>query len=459
MTVAAGILRRANVYFQKGNPRSILAKKNILGSLFVRVTSICISLVMVPLTISYVNPSRYGIWLTLSSVVGWISFFDIGFTNGLRNKFAEANARGDTELARQYVSTAYLFLSVIFGGMWGLLLVVNRFLDWGRVLNIPNAGEEQVGAVAAIVLTYFCFLFVLRTVNTLLTADQQPAVAALLDMLGQLISLGVIFVLTRTVSGSLMNLTVALCVPTLMVLLLANLLLFRSRYARFAPSLGLVRIELARDIMGLGFKFFIPQIAYILQYQTTSFLIAHYFDVTQVTSYNIAYKYFNVLQMGFAILITPLWSGVTDSYSRGDMEWIRHVVNRYLYLLSAFVLAGLVMLLFSERMYDLWIGKGKVEVSFAVSLLCYLFIVTAMFSNIFVSVLNGIGALKIQFISSLITPVLFILLSLLCILKLGMGVEGILLSTIVSNIFGFVIAPIQYYQIFMNRAVARIWYA
>src|SRR5690606_7162947 len=73
-----------------GQERSIKAKKNIAISLAIKGVSICISFIMVPLTIDYINPSRYGIWLTLSSIVGWFSFFDVGLTQGLRNKFAEA---------------------------------------------------------------------------------------------------------------------------------------------------------------------------------------------------------------------------------------------------------------------------------------------------------------------------------------------------------------------------------
>jgi O-antigen/teichoic acid export membrane protein len=448
-----------NKYLLQGNPRSILAKKNIIGSLFVKGFSISISLVMVPLTINYVNPSRYGIWLALSSVVGWVSFFDIGFTNGLRNKFAEARAKGDDQLARAYLSTAYVFMSAIFGSLLVILLVANLFIDWGALLNIDNVVEERVGAVAAIVITYFCCLFVLRIVNTLLTADQKPALSSLVDMLGQLASLVAIFVLTRTVRGSLMNLTIALCLPTLVVLLLAHLYLYRSEYSAYAPSFRLARKDQAKDIMGLGVKFFIPYVAFIIQYQTTSFMIAHYFGVTEVTVYNIAYKYFNVLQMTFTIVTAPLWSSVTDSYNKGDEDWIKHVVNKYLYVLVAFVAAALLMLAVSGTMYDLWIGKNKIHVSFNVSLLCCLFVITGMFANIFVSVLNGIGALKIQFVSSLISPVIFIMMSLFFILRLGIGMEGILISSIISNVFGVVIAPIQYYQVLINKSAAKVWYA
>src|SRR5437868_2015111 len=92
-------------FFTKGHQRSLEAKKNIIGSLVIKGISIAIGLILVPLTIHYINPSQYGIWLALSSMIAWISFFDIGFTHGLRNKFAEAKAKADKDAARVYIST------------------------------------------------------------------------------------------------------------------------------------------------------------------------------------------------------------------------------------------------------------------------------------------------------------------------------------------------------------------
>src|SRR5450755_4419818 len=91
----------------RGHSRSINAKKNILFSFLIKGCNIAIGLILVPLTIHYVKPIQYGIWLTLSSIIGWFGFFDIGLGNGLRNKFAEALAKGEHERARIYVSTTY----------------------------------------------------------------------------------------------------------------------------------------------------------------------------------------------------------------------------------------------------------------------------------------------------------------------------------------------------------------
>jgi O-antigen/teichoic acid export membrane protein len=446
-------------FFSKGHDRSIEAKKNIMASFLIKGCSIAISLILVPLALNYVNPSQYGIWLTLSSMVAWMAFFDIGFTQGLRNKFAEAKARGDLHLARVYISTTYYYIGIIFIVIWVILLVANSFVNWSSLLNIPAEQETQVSMLAVIVLSYFSFQFVFRIINTILIADQKPAKAAFLDMLGQLIALVLIFLLTRLTKGSLIYLGLAYSVAPVLVLVISNIILFKTQYREFAPTIKLAKREYAKDIMTLGIKFFVLQIANVIQYQTASFLIAHYFDTTQVTSYNIAYKYFSVLQMVFMIAISPLWSGTTDAYNSGDIEWIKKVVKKYLIFLVPFIFGGVIMLIFANKIYDLWLGKDVVEIRFSISLLCYLFFSTGMFASIFVAVLNGIGALKIQFYTSIIASIIYLIIVLVLIKKLNFGVEAVLIGSIITNVYGYILAPVQYHKVFIKKSRSKIWYS
>lgn len=455
----AGIPGLVEDFFSKGHQRSIAAKRNILGSFLIKGCSIAISLILVPLALSYVNSSEYGVWLTLSSMVAWMAFFDIGFTNGLRNKFAEAKARGDLKLARIYISTTYYYIGGIFLIIWIILMAVNQFINWSSLLNLPAGQENEVSTLAVIVFSYFCLQFVFRIITTILTADQKPARASLLDMLGQLFALFLIFILTRITHGSLIYLGLAFTVAPTLVLISANIILFKTKYRDFVPTFKLAKKEYAKDIMGLGIKFFVLQIASIVQYQTASFLIAHYFDTTQVTSYNIAYRYFSVLQMVFTIALSPLWSGTTDAYNSGDIEWIKKVVKKYIMLLVPFILAGSLMLIFANQVYEFWLGKNVVEISFNISLFCYLFFSTSMFAGIFVAVINGLGVLKIQFISSIITSVLYLIISLVLIRRFHYGVESILIASIISNVYGYIIAPLQYYKIFIKESKSRIWHS
>ena len=242
------MIKRIYKYLHQGSIRSIEAKKNILGSLFIKLLSILINLLLVPLTINYVNPSRYGIWLTLSSVIAWISFFDIGFTNGLRNKFAEAKAKGDTDLARKYVSTTYFYIGAIFLIIWVMLLLFSFFFDWRSFMNISDVSKNEISILGAIICTFFCLQFVFKIINTLLIADQKSAIAAFLDMVGQLLALVCIYLLTIYTSGSLIKLGLALGLTPILVIILANIFLFNSKYKQYAPSLKYVRKKFAKNI-------------------------------------------------------------------------------------------------------------------------------------------------------------------------------------------------------------------
>lgn len=446
----SSIYQYFNKFLGKGNARTVLAKKNIVGSILIKGGSIAVSLVLVPLTIDYVNPTRYGIWLALSSIVGWFSFFNVGMTHGLRNKFAEARTRGDKEAARMYISTTYAVLTIVFSAVWVVFLIVNPFLDWVKILNASSDMRMELSILAIIIFTYFCMQFVLKIINTLVTADQSPAKASLINFLGQIISLVVIVTLVYTTEGSLINLGLALCIAPVTVLILANFFFFRTDYKEFKPSFKYVNLSQSKNLFSLGLVFFVIQIASLIQYQTSNIIIAQSFGPYEVTTYNVVYKYFNVLGMGFGIFLTPFWSASTDAFFKNDINWIKKATIKYLQIGLLFVLGGVGMLLISDTVYRLWL-KGQVEIDFTLSLWGLLFFTSFMFGSIFVNFLNGISALKIQFWASLISPLIFVGVAYLLIDYYDMGVHALFISSLVASFNGIIIAPLQYYLIIYKK--------
>ncbi len=49
-----------------------------------RLLAAALAIVTVPLTIGYLGSERYGLWITISSVVAMINFADLGIGNGPR---------------------------------------------------------------------------------------------------------------------------------------------------------------------------------------------------------------------------------------------------------------------------------------------------------------------------------------------------------------------------------------
>jgi O-antigen/teichoic acid export membrane protein len=437
----------------KGHERSVKAKKNILASFIIKGLSIAISLVLVPLTMNYVNPSRYGIWLTLSSMVAWFSFFDIGFGNGLRNKFAEALAKGQDELARIYVSTTYAILSIIIGTVLILFLFINRFLDWSKILNTPPEMAGELSILAGIVFVFFCLRFIFQLLATVLTANQEPARASFFDFLGSFFSLIIIFILTKTTSGNLIYLGTALSFAPVLVLAISSLWYYSRDYKKYAPSFKYVKFGFARNLMSLGIKFFIIQIAALVLFNTNNIIITQLFGPKEVSTFNVSFKLFSVITMIFFIIATPLWSAFTDAYVKSDFAWIKTTLSKMRKIWYLLTIFSIMILLASPLIYKLWV-KDLVKVPFALSMAMCSYGIVYIWQTIHVFLLNGIGKIKLQLYLVVFTGLINIPLAIF--LGKKMGLVGITLTSTLLFIFMGILFSIQTHKI-LNNTATNIW--
>ena len=444
------IVDKYNSILSLGTERTAKVKKNIVLLAVYKGLSVLINLLLVPITLNYVNSATYGIWLTLSSIVAWVSFFDIGINNGLKNRLTEVLAVNDYKLGKVYVSTTYAMLSLIFIPLLILLLIVIPYIDWASFLNIQDNKDGLVAAMS-IIVTYFCLNFILSTVNVVIYAYQEPADAALRSLIQQIVSLFIIFVLTLSTNGDLVKLCLGLCVSPILVVLLYNITLFKGRYKEISPSLKSIDFKKLPDLLKLGLKFFVIQVAGIIQFQLVNFLIIRYYGAGVVTAYNIAYKYFSVLYMVWGILITPVWAAVTDAKATGDYAWISKTQKKYIKIFVLFTIIGLLMLAISSLVYSIWIGDS-VNIGFSLSAWLLLYNLCYMFASIFVNILNGLGELKIQTITSIISPFVFLFVTWLLINK-GVGVYAIIIGSIVANFNGYLLAPIQCSKYLMDKTI------
>lgn len=436
-------------FFTKGHKRSITAKKNIVASFAIKGVSIAISLVMVPITIHYVNPTQYGIWLTLSSIIGWFSFFDIGFGNGLRNKFTESIAKGEHEKARIYVSTTYAILSIIISVVLLLFFCINPFLNWSRILNSPPEMAGELGVLALIVFVFFCLQFVLQLIITVMTANQQPAKASLLFFFGNLVSLLVIFILTKTTAGNLVYLGTVFSITPVAVIIVSSIWYYSHEYKRYAPSFKYVKFKYSYDLMSLGLKFFIIQIASVIFYQTSNVIIAQLFGPIQVTPYNIAFKYFSVIPMFFGIMLTPFWSAFTEAWSKNDLVWIRSIMRRLKRIWVVLVVIAFVMLVIANHTYEVWVGKDII-VPLSMSTAIFFYVIINAWNGIFSNFLNGIGKIRLQLYIAVIGSSINIPLAI--VLGKALGIYGVVLATVIVSLMSAIILPIQYNKIICNTA-------
>lgn len=441
--------------FNSGHSRSVKARKNILISFFIKSVSIVIGFIFVPLLLHHLGAIEYGIWLTLSSIIAWVSYFDIGLGNGLRNRFAESLAKGEHQLARIYVSTTYAGLSLIFGAFFLIFLAINPFLSWHDILKAPVSLENELNTLVIITFVLFLLRFALKLISMIIAADQRPAISNTFDPLASIISLIAILLLIQYAKPSLLNLGIVLGAAPAVVLAIATVYFFRKDYKPYSPSIKLVNFKYFKDLTGLGIKFFIIQIAVVITMFTNNLIITQVVGPEAVASYNIAYKYFGILLMLFTIISNTYWSAYTEAYIKKDFAWIRRVTGNLVkgWFGILFILA--LMLAFSKPLYILWVGD-KIEIPFQLSAMTALFIAIYIWYIIFTYFINGTGKITLQLYVSVTVAIMNIPISIFFASVLGMGTAGVILGSCVTYLPGAIIAPIQYHKIITGRDTG-IW--
>lgn len=387
--------------FNKGNDRSNLVKSNIVGAFLNKGIAIVISLLLVPATIGYLDSEQYGIWLTISSIVAWISYFDIGLVNGFKNRFTESKAHGNIEEARKYVSTTYIVMLLVFAIVVLVAEVINPFMNWASFLHLPSRFDPVLHNVVFVLLLFVGLQFVLGVMTALLNADQRNAYSSFISTLGQGAALIVIYLLTKFTSPSMVYVCIALSGMPCLVLLIVTIRLFSTRYKIYAPSYRFFRIGLIKNIFSLGVKFFVIQISMLLIFQVTNVILSREVGAESVTVYNVTYKYFSVFQMFFNILLSPFWSAYTDAYTKHDYIWMRKSFHKLLkiYIFALPVMA--IMFICYPFVFKIWLS-GKVDVSWTIALGMCIYIVVLSFSNMVMILINGTGKVFLQMILYLI---------------------------------------------------------
>lgn len=441
--------------FMRGSERTIIIKKNIIQSFGFKIISILLSLLIVPLTINYVSPEQYGIWLTISSIVAWIGYFDLGLGHGLRNRYAESKAKGDLELTRIYVSTAYAVIGLIFMCVFIVFAMVNPYINWNEFLNINSVQIEIFRKLMFVLVCFFCLTMFLKVVNSIILGDQRTAWASGISVMEQILSLIIIYILSLKATSNLIYLAfVTAGVPCLVLLAFSIYLFSRRGFLHLCrPSLKSIDFKQTKKLMGIGVKFFVIQFSLLAIFQVVNIIISRNCGQMAVSQYQLSYKYFSMLYMVSVIILTPYWSAFTEAYVKEDYRWMKIAYSKLgrMSLYAVFIL--IIMLLGAPLFFKLWINNSiEIPDFLNVCMICYIF--SMIYAGIQMYILNGIGKVTIQ----LIVYVFFAIISIPTMNTLSntMGVYGILLFLSIVYVSQAVLGQIQIKKILNNKAKG-IW--
>lgn len=431
-----------------------IVKRNSIYSLVLKILSIFLSFWSIRVAFEFTGSQQmYGLWLTILSVLSWLGLLNGGLGNGLRNKLSEAISTNNIQNAKAYVSTSYIFISLIAIAFCILFVGITYFVDWRNFFNASYVPKLEFLLLFSVVVISYFFQLILTTLNAVCFAYNQATLPSLFTFLSNLLYVICLYILKACNITGFLVLGFVYSLTILVVLLIANVFFFSGKFKDIKPEIKFFKKNFVNELMGNGIKFFILEISAVIIFTTDSMVITHVVGSEDVTIYQLVMKLFSIFTIVSSTVMVPLWSAYTHAYSKGDIAWIKKVMKKMLLIAGPFIISVIVFSFLVNPILKIWISD-KVSAPGILVLMIAIYIVISIWSNFFAYFLNGINKINGQLITVGLGAVVNIPLSIYLAKGLQLGTTGVVLATIIALMPFAILGPLMSY--FEIKKIANV---
>jgi O-antigen/teichoic acid export membrane protein len=426
----------------RSNERLRRVALTALVSAFAQGISMLTLLISIPLTLNYLGTERYGLWITISSLITVLGFADLGMGNGLLNAIAEANGRNDHRAAESYVSSAFYTLTgitVFFGAVW---IILYPHISWSWLFNVttPQAIVETGPAVSIFV---WCTLVNLPIgiAQKIHDGFQEGYINSLWRAGGSMLSL-ISVLLAIYLRADLPFLVLAMAGSPVLAFFFNAVLLFGRQRSWLKPRWHMFNKSAFIRIFKNGSLFFVLQLAVAIGFQSDNLVIARLLGASQVPQYAVPMRLFMVIPSLLNFVIAPLWPAYGEAIARRDVAWVRKTFKRSLLLsFGISLLPSLFLVIFGGRIIEFWVGP-EIKPDLVLLIGLGLWVMLSSLAGPISMLLNGANVIGFQIIFATLMAVGNLSLSIFLVQRIG--VSGPVYGSLISwSVFSFL--PTAFY--------------
>jgi O-antigen/teichoic acid export membrane protein len=338
----------------------------------------------------------YGIFVTISSIVGWIQLSNLGFGLGLQNTLIAAVAQNDIERQRRLITTTQFCLlaicSLVFV-IWSAFFLLHAF-SWEKILNAGNSVfAVEVNRAVFISGCLIILQILLSYVAPYYIAHQRLHVYSWWVFASQLSGFAGLLFAVWTKQSLVGLILFYQGLPAGVLVLNAIWATVKDPAMMFPLPRFFSMIELRR-ITAIGMSFMLIMITGSLQYGLDNIIISRTLSPAEVTPYNLITKLFLVWYTMSSIIFTPLWGAFGNAFASNEIDWLKRRFSQIRFaLLMLFSVFFLGIVLFGKLAIRLWVGPG-IHVSITLIVLVGFYYLLRQWLDIYSMLINAVNAVK-----------------------------------------------------------------
>lgn len=419
---------------------------NIIGAFTVKGGSLVISVILLPLYLRFFqNQAVLGTWYTILSVLNWVMLFDLGLGQGLRNQLPKALLANDKRLAKKYISTTYILMTVVALVISVLGIIAIKWVNLYSLFNVDESIIEYRYLLKGTIIVFLGIMFqiVLKIVTSILYAMQKSAMVNALGLITNILILCVLCIVpSRDVGSNLVTMSWVNVIAANVPYLICTFLIFRTKTLKgTGPSIKNFSKEYVRDIFNVGISLLWLQVVFMIVSSTNEFLISKFTEPRFVVEYQAYYKVFKTAAMVVSLALTPIWSAVTKSLLEKKYKWIKKIYMLFLGASGLCFLGEVFLIPVLQFGMDVWLGKGTIIVSVEYAFVFALSSTVFVIHSVNTSIGNGMSYFSLQMVWMTVAAMLFIPLAWLFVNVFDSWI-GVVFASVLAMLPYEILAPI-----------------
>jgi O-antigen/teichoic acid export membrane protein len=354
------------------------------------------SLVSVPLTITYLDSERYGVWLALSSALAFLAFADLGMGNGLLNETAHALGRQDENEIKIAIASSFFTLTTLALLLLLAIPLLMPQIPLAKIFGTKTlpADRELYPAAAALVLC-FALNLPLDVVQRVQTGLQLAFYSNLWRCLGSVIGL----------LALLSSVHMRLGLPALILSVFGSPVLstaanfvffFVKERPDLRPRLSRYQPRVAWRMFQQGLQFLVAQMGAAILTAAPLLLVARVAGAAEAAVVGVTQRMFLVPYSLCEFLWNPLWPAYGEAWARRDYDFIRRTFLKT----TGIIVVGMLLMVgggtyWSTQILRFW-TRGAVTAPTAVVVAVGVLMFVRVFRGILSAPLNGCGRLVLS---------------------------------------------------------------
>lgn len=428
-------------------------KKIILSGFstaIVKLITVGLNLITVPLTLSYLGNLRYGIWLSISSVLTLLSFADLGLGNGLLNAVTKANANKDLVQLKKAISSAFFLLMAIALFLVVLFILIHNIVDWEVVFNVKSGiSTSELNNTIAVIILMIIFNIPLGIVQRIHEGFQEGFKFQFWLLLGSIISFLLLIVSIHYRLG-LPFLVLAFSSGPLFATIFNAYYLFFVKQKHLRPRLKYFELSFGAKLIKSGLAFLVLGIFTLIGNSSDDIVIAHVLGNAEIAHYEIVKKMY-LISMMTQFLIQPMWPAFGDAIEKGDYNWASKTLWNGLKLSILFGgLISLPIVFFGGNIINYWLSINF-QPSIGLTLGFFVFVFIANYGGVMSAFFNSGPFMKKQVTMIGLASISALLFKI--ILSSKFGISGIIWGTVLGYGIFYIIPSFRLAIKFFNKSI------